>query len=125
MGLVLFFGPGWSADNFLWKVSPFVAMTMGGWYVGSAVVAFEAVRVWAWPVVYARMVYLWAFGLLETVVVLLHTDKLRLNVALGWAYLLMLAVACVAAVAQIVEWARLRPGLDDGEGGPPVPGYLR
>jgi hypothetical protein len=123
LGLVLFVAPAWSATTFLWKISPFVAMTMGGWYLGSAIVAWEAARVWQWSVVYARLLYLWAFALLESVVLLLHTDKLQLNTVLGWPYLLMLVVASIAALVGIYEWARLRPSLVDSGG--PIPGFLR
>ena len=35
MGLVLFVAPAWSTANFPWKISPLVAMTMGGWYLGT------------------------------------------------------------------------------------------
>jgi hypothetical protein len=123
IGLVLFVAPEWSAGNFLWKISPFVAMTMGGWYLGSAIMAWEAARVWRWSVVYARLLYMWAFALLESVVLLLHTDKLQLNTVLGWPYILMLVIASITALVGIIEWARLRPGLVDSGG--PIPGFLR
>jgi len=123
LGLVLFVVPDWAAANFLWKISPFVAMTMGGWYLGSAIVAWEAARVWRWPVVYARLVYMWAFALLESLVLVLHNDKLRLDMVLGWLYLVMLVIASITALIGIFEWTRLRPSLADSGG--PMPGFLR
>src|SRR2546423_14426321 len=74
LGLVLFFVPDWASANFLWKVSPFVAMTMGGWYLGSAFLAWEVARVWRWSSVYASIIFLWVFSLLETVVLLVHSN---------------------------------------------------
>src|SRR5947209_8715240 len=61
LGLVMFFAPGWASPNFLWKVSPFVAMTMGGWYLGCGLGAFEVARVWRWSSIYASMALLWLF----------------------------------------------------------------
>src|SRR5690348_8128883 len=34
LGLIMFVAPGWSAHHFPWKVSPFVAMTIGSYLLG-------------------------------------------------------------------------------------------
>lgn len=123
LGLVLFVAPTWAAEGFLWRISPFVAMTMGGWYLGNAFFAWEAARIWRWPVVYACLVYLWAFALLEAAVLVAHRNLLRLDAPLGWPYLIVIAVAVIAAIKNIVDWVRLRPAMTPE--GPPVPLLLR
>ena len=39
VGLPLFFAPEWASEHFAWRVSPFVAMTAGGWCLGTAAFA--------------------------------------------------------------------------------------
>jgi len=48
LGAILFLAPEWSAASFSWNISPFVAMTIGGWCLGNAVFAWEGARVWPW-----------------------------------------------------------------------------
>ena len=48
LGVVLFVAPAWSAERFPWGVSDFVAMTIGGWCIGSAVLAWQAAHTWRW-----------------------------------------------------------------------------
>ena len=43
-GAVLFAAPEWASANFAWKISPFVAMTLGGWCLGNASLAFIVAR---------------------------------------------------------------------------------
>jgi hypothetical protein len=38
LGAVLFVAPGWSSAHFAWKVSPFLTMTVGAWYLVAAFV---------------------------------------------------------------------------------------
>ena len=123
LGLVMFVAPGWVSPNFLWNVSPFVAMTMGGWYLGSAYLAWEAARVWRWSSVYPCMIFLWLFSLLELGVLGVHNSRLRIDAAMGWPYLAVLVVAAAAALAGIADWARTRPVIIP-EGGP-VPTRIR
>jgi hypothetical protein len=65
LGAILFVASEWATREFLWNVSPFVTMTIGAFYLGSAVFAWECVRTWRWPSSYAASVYLWALSLLE------------------------------------------------------------
>lgn len=44
LGLTMFLAPIWAAASFAWSVSPFVAMTIGAWCIGNAVIAFERAR---------------------------------------------------------------------------------
>lgn len=123
LGVVLFVAPNWSADRFPWSVSPMVAMTAGGWSLGTAIFAWFAARDWRWPVVQGCLMYVWAFGLLQLGVVLMHRGGLQLDALLAWPYLLSLVVAVVALVLGLVDLFRLRPEL--GPQGPPVPRWIR
>ncbi len=123
LGIVLFVAPAWAAEGFLWKITPFVAMTMGGWYLGNAFLAWEAARIWRWPIVHACLIYLWAFGLLEAAVLVAHRSLLRLDAPLGWPYIIVISVAVIAAIKNIVDWVQLRPATMAE--GPPVPLLLR
>ena len=76
LGLIMFVVPGWSAHHFPWKVSPFVAMTIGSYLLGSAWMAGIIQHTWTFARVYTLLLYLWLFGVLETVVVIIHRDKL-------------------------------------------------
>lgn len=111
LGLILFLAPAWSAANFSWKISSFVAMTMGGWCLGNAYFAWESVRVGRWAVVYPSLIYLWLFGILELLVLFLFRDLLILNVPMAWPYILTLGLTVVTAIVGIVIWWRERPSL--------------
>ena len=115
LGAILFLLPGQMAPVFAWKVTPFMTMTIGGWCLGNAWLAFFAARRWKWHLVYPALVYLWTFGLLEAWVVFLFRDKLALVHPAAWLYLGTLAVNVIAAIAGITAWLRLRPSLPAGE----------
>jgi hypothetical protein len=123
LGAILFLAPGWAAPNFLWKISSFVAMTMGGWYLGSAVLAWESARVWRWSTVYPCSMFLWSFSLLEAGVLILHRSSLRLDAPLGWPYLGVIAAAALVALVGIADRMRTRPASTSGD--PSVPMWLR
>lgn len=52
LGLIMFVVPGWSAHHFPWKVSPFVAMTIGSYLLGSAWMAGVIQHTWTFARVY-------------------------------------------------------------------------
>jgi hypothetical protein len=120
LGAVLFVAPNWAAQNFPWEISPFVAMTMGGWYFGSAVMTFVAARVWQWPLVYGLLIYAWSFGVLEGALLIVHRDVLVLSQPLAVPYIAVLAVASLAALLGVVDRrpAMVTPGL-------PQPWWIR
>jgi hypothetical protein len=111
LGIVLFVVPAWAAERFPWNVSAFVAMTIGGWCLGTAGMAWLAARGWTWSVAYAVLLYLWSFAALELGVLVWFRDSLRLDVALAWPYLATLALATAAAVSGVADLVRLRPRL--------------
>lgn len=115
LGLALLVFPARLAPAFAWNVSPFVAMTIGGWCLGNAWAALVAARRWRWSQVYAVLIYLWLFGLLQLLVVFLFRDKLRLEHPIAWLYLLTLLTNVVAAAWGLADWFRLRPSwITDG-----------
>ena len=65
LGLIVFVVPGWSAHHFPWKVSPFVAMTIGSYLLGSAWMA-GVIHTWT----FALVTYLrGAIGLVAIIVI--------------------------------------------------------
>src|SRR5580658_919392 len=71
VGLVMFAFPDWSAHHFAWKVSPFVAITLGSYLLGNAWIAAVVQHTSTASSVYSALLYLWLFGVLETAVVLI------------------------------------------------------
>jgi hypothetical protein len=110
LGLIMFVVPGWSAHHFPWKVSPFVAMTSGSYLLGSAWMAGVIQHTWTFARVYTLLLYLWLFGVLETVVVIIHRDKLAAGAALTAPYLITLGLTVVAALTGLADWRR-PPGM--------------
>ena len=108
LGAILFLAPEWSAASFPWKVSPFVAMTIGGWCLGNAVFAWEGARLWRWSMAHPLLIYLWVFGLLETTVLITFSDKVILNVPLAWPYFGVLLLTVLAGLLGVIDGLRLR-----------------
>jgi hypothetical protein len=123
LGVILFVAPTWSAANFSWKISPFVAMTMGGWSLGNAFTAWDTARIGRWSLVYANVTYLSVFGLLEAAVLILFRDKLILNVPMAWPYLLALALNVIVVALLAIEWLRTKPEIS--KEGSEVPTWVR
>jgi len=123
LGLVMFAFPAWSAQHFPWRVSSFVAITLGSYLLGNAWIAAVAQHAWTFASVYSSLLYLWLFGVLETAVVLIHHGKLITGAVLTIPYLIVLGLTVVAAVLGLAEWARRRPPLRSG--GIAMPGLIR
>jgi hypothetical protein len=123
LGTILFIFPEQIAPVFAWKVSAFVTITVGGWCLGNAWLAFWAARRWRWDLVYSALFYLGLFGVFEAGVACLFSAKLQLGHPIAWLYLATLGVNLLAALVWIIDYLRLRPAL--AADGPPVPGFLR
>ncbi len=123
LGAILFLFPEQIAPVFAWKVSAFVTITIGGWCLGNAWLAFLAARRWRWDLVYSALFYLGLFGVLEAGMVILFGAKLQLGHPIAWLYLAALGVNLLAALAWVVDTLRLRPVLPAD--GPPVSTFLR
>jgi hypothetical protein len=106
LGAASFAVPVWASENFPWKVGPFLAMTIGGWSLGTAAYAWDAARdlhpVRTLPLV----TFLWLFAVGELLVVMLFADRLLLGAPLTYPYLISLGALLVAGVTIAAEWRR-------------------
>jgi hypothetical protein len=109
LGALLFFLPEQLAPVFAWKVTAFMTMTIGGWCLGNAWLAYITARRWEWKLVYTALIDLWLFGIGELMVLFLFRDKLKLEHPIAWLYLVTLLVNAVTAFAGLFDWLRLRP----------------
>ncbi len=109
LGAILYFLPEQMAPVFAWKVTAFMTMTIGGWCIGNAWLAFYAARRWEWGRVYVAFIYLWLFGLFEAYVLFTFQDKLQLVHPIGWLYLMTLAINVLTTIFGVVDWFRLHP----------------
>jgi hypothetical protein len=108
LGAILFFAPVQFSSVFAWKVSPFVTMTIGAWCLGNAWLAWVTAARWEWSRVRTALIYLWLFGVFETVVLVVFRDKLQLSHPVAWLYIVTLLVNAVAAAWGASEWIRMR-----------------
>lgn len=108
VGALFFIAPGYAAENFPWNVSPFVAMTIGAWTLGAAGIALDAARTWDVARSYAGLVFVWAFGLLELLVVIAFQGALRTDHWLTWPYLSALGLALAGGVFGLPALYRAR-----------------
>ncbi len=111
LGLSLFFFPESLSAVFAWKVTPFITITIGGWCLGNAWMAFITARRWRWNLVYTALIYLWVFGVGELIVFFVFRDKVKLEHPITWLYALTLFVNSAAALLGFFEWLRIKPNL--------------
>lgn len=97
------------APVFAWKVTAFMTMTIGGWCLGNAWLAWFTARRWAWNQVFSAVLYLWLFGVGELIVLYLFRAKLVLQHPVAWLYLGTLAVNSLAAIIGVSELLIKRP----------------
>jgi len=109
LGFLLFFLPSQLAPVFAWKVTPFMTMTIGGWCIGNAWLAWITARRWKWSLVYSALLYLWLFGIGELFVLINFRDKLILVHPIAWLYFATLIVNAMTALVGIMDWLRIRP----------------
>ena len=109
LGGLLFFFHQTLAPVFAWKVTAFMAMTIGAWCLGNAWLAWITARRWQWNLVFSALLYLWLFGLGELLVVFLFRSNLNLGHPIAWLYLITLFLNALAAIIGFVDWLRLRP----------------
>jgi hypothetical protein len=108
-GGILFLFPVPMAPVFAWKVTPFITMTIGGWSLGYAWMAWINARRWQWRLVYTSLISLWVFGLFEAGVLFAFRSKLSLGHPIAWIYLAAVALNLITALVGIVDWLRIRP----------------
>jgi len=112
LGALLFILPEQLAPVFAWKVTAFMTITIGGWCLGNAWLAWFAARRWKWSFVYTSLIYLWMFGIGELLVLYLFRDKLKLEHPIAWLYFSTLIVNVLTALIGIFELLRNRPRND-------------
>ena len=112
LGALLFFLPDTLAPVFAWKVTAFMTMTIGGWCLGNAWLAFIAARRWNWGRVYSSLLYLGLFAVGELLVVYFFRSKLNLAHPIAWLYLLTLFVNFAASLVTLMFWLRACPPLE-------------
>jgi energy-converting hydrogenase Eha subunit A len=113
LGILLFFLPEQLAPVFAWKVTPFMTMTIGGWCIGNAWLAYVTARRWDWKLVYPALFYLWAFGITELIVLVAFRAKLVLVHPIAWLYSITLCVNVLTAIAGLFDFFRTRPARQD------------
>src|SRR5215204_6606568 len=101
----------WASGNFAWRISPFLAMTLGGWCLGNAWLAFVVARRGTWPAILPSILYLSLFGLFETAVIAAFRERVLLGSPPAWLYLATIAATAVFAVAALVDGWRRGPVL--------------
>jgi hypothetical protein len=109
LGLLLFLFPEQLAPVFAWKVTAFMTITIGGWCLGNAWLAYINARRWEWKLVYSSLIYLWLFGIGELLVLFHFRSKLVLGHPIAWLYLVTLIVNFLTAAIGIIDYLRLRP----------------
>lgn len=123
VGATFFLLPEYSADNFPWSVTPFEAMTIGGWAIGTGLIALEAG--WRWrPQEYPGLLYLWTFSLLQLLVVVVFLGALKTAHWLTWPYLLALGLGTASAVCGLPGLLATRPWAPPGVGSG-IPRWVR
>jgi len=116
LGLLMYVMPEQLAPVFAWKVTAFMTMTIGGWCLGNAWLAFITARRWEWKLVYSALIYLWLFGIGELIVLYLFRDKLVLSHPIAWLYLATLIVNALTSIIGLIDFKRIRP--DNAISGP-------
>lgn len=112
VGAWLFVMPEQLTPVFAWQVTPLVTMTVGGWCLGNAWVAFFAARRWRWTQIQPAMYYLWLFGLLELGVMFVFRERLKFGHPIALLYVGTLLVNGITALIGVYDVLRLRPSVD-------------
>src|SRR5258707_7392944 len=87
-GGVLFLAPAWAAARFPWSVTPFVAMTIGGWCIGVTCFSWIGGRRGPIGAVLPVLTFVWLFGLSEIVVLLIDKPAFQVDAPPAIPYVL-------------------------------------
>ena len=112
LGLAMFLFPKDMAPDFAWKVTPFMTMTLGGWCLGNAWLAWAVGKRWTFSSIYPGLIYLSMFGVCELLVLLWFRDKIVLDHAIAWLYLVTLIANGLLVPWLVAEYAVTRPRID-------------
>ena len=103
LGAVLFAAPDWAASVFPWSVSPFVAMTIGGWALGNGVATWFAAAPGPATRVMPVLAYLTAFAALQLLVAIAFRSAIQVSGVLTIPYFVTLAFTLIAGAFGILE----------------------
>lgn len=123
LGIILFFNPVWSATQFAWKISPFVAMTIGGWCIGCAFFAWKSFQSGEWKLIYPNLIFLWIFGILETLILVAFKNKVLINSTMAIIYTGTLILNSLFAIFGI--WFLAKNNLPKDSGNITKPKWLQ
>jgi hypothetical protein len=127
IGVTAFFLPTWASGEFPWAVGPFLAQTIGGWSIGTALICVHAVWAGQAARIYPLRVYAWLFGIGQMVVVIAFLDKLQTGHLLTYPYLVGLVAligSCVAGVGAYLS-DRAPRRVEIRPVGEPVPAWAK
>jgi len=116
LGIAAWLLPEWASEHFPWSAGPFLAMTIGGWSIGTGLFAADAARDPRRDRAYPLVTYLGVFSLGQLLVALAFADRFRLGAILTWPYLLGLATALAGSILAALAWQR---DSQRGRGAPP------
>jgi hypothetical protein len=104
-GALLFFAPAWAAERFPWTVTPFVAMTIGGWCIGVTCFSWIGGRRGPIGAVLPVLTFVWLFGLSEIVVLFVDKPAFQVDALLALPYVLSLALTLASGGFGLLELA--------------------
>lgn len=116
-GALLFFAPAWAAERFPWGVTPFVAMTIGGWCIGVTCFSWIGGRRGPIGAVLPVLTFVWLFGLSEIVVIFIDKPAFRVDAPLALPYVLSLALTLASGGFGLLELVHRTSGGEDLHGG--------
>jgi hypothetical protein len=105
-GALLFLAPAWSAERFPWTVSPFVAMTIGGWCFGVTCFSWIGGRRGPVGAILPVLTFVWLFGLSEIIVLLLDKPVFKVDAPLALPYVLSLSLTLASGGFGLLELIR-------------------
>lgn len=123
LGAFLFFLPEQLAPVFAWKVTAFMTMTIGGWCIGFAWLAYVSARRWSWNLVYAPLLNLWIFGVGQMIVLIIFRSKLVLQHPIAWLYVVTMIINIITALIGVFDLLRKQPSMTTH--GPALPATYR
>jgi len=115
-GGLLFFAPSWSAERFPWTVSPFVAMTIGGWCIGVTCFTWLGGRRGPIGAVLPVLAFAWVFGLSEIAVLFVERPVFQTDAPLAVPYALALILTLASGGIGLLELLHRAAGGDDIHG---------
>lgn len=118
-GVVAFFASTSASGAFPWQAGPFLTMTIGGWALGTAGVGVLASRDDERARRHPLLIYLAAFAIGELVVAALFADRLRLDAALTYPYLVGMSATALGAGLALLRSPRHREVVGDTASVPP------